>query len=155
MKKSILFILSLVLVTLSTKAQNYDQSLGLRLGLTNGISYKASFDGVSGLELIGSYKSRYTALTGLYELHFYSFRSDNLYLVAGIGGHIGAFKPVMSDPTWILGADGIIGVEYCLDRTPIALTLDVIPSLDFIGRVSQRKTISFGWFGVTARYTFE
>ncbi|MFK7968933.1 MAG: hypothetical protein AB8F95_01130 [Bacteroidia bacterium] len=150
MKKSMLLFLSLLLLGTIVKAQNYDHSVGARISLTKGISYKALFDDVSGLEIIGTSRNRYTAVTGLYELHFHTFSSNNVYLIAGAGGHIGLVNPETNRSFWVLGVDGIIGVEYSFDRAPFAVTLDVKPALNLVGR----KTLDIGWFGVTGRFTF-
>ena len=150
-KRCVIFLGSMLLC-LSAFSQNYDQSVGIRLGLTNGIAYKASFDGVSGLELIGSYRhsQRYVNLIALYEIHFYTFDIDNLYLVAGVGGHVGSAG--MGTPYLVLGADALVGIEYALDQTPLAFTLDVKPAISLVGR---RNLLDIGWFGVSARLTFE
>ena len=132
-------------------AQDYEQSIGLRLGLTNGVSYKASIDGVSAVEFIGSFKRNATVLTGLYEIHLYTFDINNLYLVAGVGGHIGLVAPPTGLNYLIAGVDGVFGVEYKFDRAPVALTLDVKPAQNLIGR----NTLDIGWLGATVRYTFD
>lgn len=149
MKKWLLISL-LALSGIFVYSQDYDQSIGLRLGLTNGIAYKASLDGVSAIEVIGSFKSRETTLTGLYEIHFYSFDINNLYLVAGVGGHMGVVAPRTGTSYLVIGVDGIVGIEYALPRGPFAFTLDVKPALNLIGR----NTLDIGWLGLTARYTF-
>lgn len=148
--KKLLLIISLSLFAGTALAQEYDQSIGLRLGFANGITYKKSLDGISAIEVLGSFKQRATTLTALYEVHFYAFDTDNLYLFLGVGAHIGVVSPVNGSNTLLLGADGIGGIEYAFDEVPLAFSLDLKPAIN----ISGGDLLDLAWLGLSGRYTF-
>ena len=149
--KRILALSTMVLLlTGAVFSQQYNHSLGIRAGLKSGIAYKAFFSDQSAIEVIGLHKQSYSSLTSVYEFHFSPFYSDNIQLFTGIGGHIDQVRPTKGNSFAVIGADAIVGVEYTFDRAPIALSLDVKPALQIIGR----QQLDIGWFGVTGRITF-
>ncbi len=126
MKKLIVAILFAAATVGTSAAQDYNWAAGLRLGGdTGGISVKHKFNPSSGLELIGSaYWDNGFMVTGLYERYVPVIgKGFNFYY--GAGAHIGGF-----DKEFLLGADGIIGLEYKFDRVPIALSFDWKPALN-------------------------
>lgn len=62
------------------------------------------------------------------------FEVDKLKLYFGFGAHIGSVgdnsNPKFNN-TLLAGADGVVGVEYVLPETPIAISLDLNPRLEF------------------------
>lgn len=148
--KKLFLILSLCLFASMSVAQEYDQSIGLRFGFANGITYKKSLDGVSAIEVLGSFKRRAITVTALYEVHVYVFDTDNLYVYLGVGGHIGVLSPANAENTLLLGVDGIGGIEYAFDEIPLALSLDLKPAVNLIGG----ELIELDWVGLSARFTF-
>lgn len=140
-----MLILGFFFATAPLAAQNYDKSIGVRVGLHNGVTYKQSLDGISAIEGILSLRSNEYSLTGLYESHLYVFGDDNFYMILGVGAHI-----AFANTGGVIGGDGLIGIEYAMDDLPLAFTADVKPAVDLIGRTRLR----LGWFGLSFRYTF-
>lgn len=140
MKNRILFILLLSFVlTFHAKSQEYVNSVGIRGGLSQGITYKHfvtttdAIDGILAVRWGGFY------ITGLYERHTGAFDVDHLYFYYGAGAHIGFWD---GDPNpWfdenrgytVIGIDGVIGLEYVFQEIPFNIALDWKPALNLIG----------------------
>ena len=71
------------------QAQNYTQAIGLRLGGSNGITYKRMLSEASAIEGIAHLYTNTLGFTLLYELHFYPFETNYIALYLGAGGHAG------------------------------------------------------------------
>ncbi len=143
MKKIILVLAAIFCFSSTVQAQDYDRSIGLRLGYPAGISYKQFFSDLGAFEIIGSGRKGGYQLTVLIEGHQPIFGSNMTFLYGG-GGHIGVL-----DKSLNVGADGIAGLEYVF-RAPVAVTIDINPSLLFWdGGVDF-----FVGGGLTIRYLF-
>jgi hypothetical protein len=135
-----LFTLLLGFSSSHVSAQAYDQSLGLRLGWSNGITYKKFLSSETAFEGILYSRWRGLQITGLIEFHDKNtFAEHNLVWYYGFGGHVGFWEGKHSP--WFhnnrtyttLGVDGIIGIEYTFDEFPICLSLDYKPSFVIFG----------------------
>lgn len=155
MKKTLLTI-AIVLSSLTLiKAQDYENALGLRAGLSTGITFKHFFSTTDAVEGILSMRYSGFNLTGLYERHMAAFDTEGLYFYYGGGGHIGFYD---SDP-WddddvddnddsimLIGVDGIVGLEYVFKEIPFNISLDWKPAINLIGRthfVGDELALSF------------
>lgn len=154
MKTIFATLITLILLTLgSLQAQDFSQAVGLRGGLDNGITYKASLDGTNAFDLILSSRWSGFSFTALYERHFYPFDVDGLYAYYGAGAHIGFYD---NRSPWfdgnssgmVLGADGVVGIEYVFADFPINLSFDWKPVINLIGH----SGFYGGGFGLSARY---
>lgn len=107
-------------------AQKYITAAGLRLGKENfGITIQQRIAPKGTLEAIGIIRNREVSATLLAEHHFGLLgRSLNYY--AGGGGHLG----VQKDHGGFGGVDGILGLEYKVAFVPLALSLDIKPSVE-------------------------
>lgn len=145
-------------ITESVNGQSYDKGIGIRGGITNGISYKqfigesAAFEGILGVQYNG------IQLTGLYEIHSPAFDIEQLNWYYGIGGHIGfysnGYDPPYADNNYdiarpVFGLDGILGLEYHLKEVPFTIGIDVKPFIEFTD-----PDIYLWDAGLTVRYTF-
>jgi hypothetical protein len=141
----------------SLKAQEYDNAVGLRLGFYNGVTFKHSLDGVSAVEGILTSRWRGFSITALYEYHFFPFDVDGLYAFVGAGGHLGYYNGENvrwldnSVNTLVIGADGILGIEYTFADIPLCLTFDWKPIVNLIGS----QNFLGGGFGLSARYILD
>jgi hypothetical protein len=139
----------------SAQAQNYKSSLGLRLGATNGITYKTFVTNKAAVEVIGTFRYQGIGLTGLYEVHGQAFNSRDFNWFIGGGGHLYSFgnnRPAFIDnnKSIILGVDGILGLEAKVRTIPLAISLDWKPALNIVnygGFWADEVALSF-------RYTF-
>ncbi|WP_461453593.1 hypothetical protein [Mucilaginibacter sp.] len=120
---------------------DYRTAVGLKFGpFESGISVKyfptsnVSYDGLIG------FRDHGVVFTGLYELNQEAFNVPALKFYYGFGAHIGAVgKGEIDDFNGaeyynsshiLLGADGVIGLEYTLPGAPIAISLDLDPRIE-------------------------
>lgn len=124
----------------------YQNGIGLRIGNQSGISFKHFMRDANALEfmLTTHYDKHGLIGTVVYEWHRNAFEARNLLWFYGLGGHAGAYKYSEyydADNSRyykkgyfpVVGADGIIGLEYKFPSLPIALSVDVKPALNFVG----------------------
>jgi len=172
LKNSLILTLLLVLLFFTnSSAQPYNTGIGIRLGsFTNGITLKHYVGSNSAIEGILGFGRHSFLITGLYEKHQPFPNAEGLSWFYGGGLHIGFFsdgytyyhyhfkkkkneihviEDDFNDGTTYVGADFILGLEYKFNNTPIALSLDVKPFVNFVPDV-------YGyWEGAfTFRFTF-
>jgi hypothetical protein len=152
MKKAIYFLIALgafLLIGNGAKAQNYKPNYQFALGLKfggyeNGISGKYFLDNSTSLEGLVGFRSHGLVFTGLYELNVQAFNTEGLKFYYGFGAHIGAVgagvykrfggnNELYNSSQVLLGADGVVGLEYVIPNSPIAISLDLNPRLELIG----------------------
>ena len=153
MKKFVVFILLSLSIYSVSKAQDYENAIGFRFGLSNGLTFKHFISSNDAVEGILSTRWGGFNITGLFERHLSAFDTDGLYFYYGGGGHIGSFNN-----TWfndnvshiVIGVDGILGLEYVLPDYPFNFSLDWKPGFNLIGYT--------GFWGdelaLSVRYTF-
>ncbi|MDR2802528.1 MAG: hypothetical protein LBB31_04845 [Prevotellaceae bacterium] len=156
-KKTGLFFLLLVMAGSTLAAQDYERSIGLRLGTMIGGSYKQFLHTAGAIEAILdldiAHSSRMSVRgTVLYEYHFPIKAVDGLAWYLGAGVTIGAKVGDTADRLFLFGADILGGVEYKLMTLPLCFSLDFDPKIYFAGY----DTAHFEplCIGLTARYTF-
>lgn len=153
--KKVLITLSFVFVmTLVSNSQDYRTGLGLRLGPSTGITVKHFISDVSALE--GILISRWNGFlfTGLYEYHAPAFGITGLYWYYGGGAHIGAwnrdYKENRADSYSVIGINGILGIEYNITEIPFNLSIDYKPGISMLGR----PTFLSDEVALSVRYVF-
>jgi hypothetical protein len=150
MKKNILIvaiILCAVSIYSATNAQSYKTGLGLRFGgLTSGLTLKHFTNPTTALEGIVSLGRQSIVVTGLYEKH------------APLGGHLGFFQDGgryyyndnrIYTASTVVGIDGILGLDFKLNKAPINISMDIKPFVDFFG-----GNYFYMDGGLSVRYTF-
>ena len=149
MKKAIYFLFALtvlVFVSTSSKAQeyksNYEFALGLKFGgYENGIAGKYFLDNTLSVEGILGFRSHGAVVTGLLELNVNAFNTPGLLFYYGAGAHIGAVgsgvykrfggtNEYYNSGQLLFGIDGVIGLEYVIPNSPIAVSLDLDPRIE-------------------------
>lgn len=133
---------------ISADPPNYTDAIGLRFGGTTGLSIKHKFNRSNAIEIIAGTYPHAIGITGLYERYF-STRKEGLSFYAGAGAHIarGYFSSwgytynADKDQYYynsssyhfgpIVGVDAIGGAEYKFRDTPVALSLDLKPYVEF------------------------
>ncbi len=131
MKKLILMIVVSVSSLGVSQAQDYNWAVGFRFGGdTGGLSAKHKIDASTGFEFLGAaYWGGGFMVTGLYERYVPVIgRGFNFYY--GAGAHLGGV-----DKEFLLGADGIVGLEYTFDAVPVSLSFDWKPALNILEAV--------------------
>ncbi|QJD95541.1 hypothetical protein HH214_06475 [Mucilaginibacter robiniae] len=151
MKKiTLLFIISCFMLAFQQKSnaqttQNpalYQGALGLKFdGYENGISGKYFMNNSTAVEGVLGFRKHGLVITGLYEIHQTAFGVNELKFYYGAGAHIGSvgkgiFQRYTGDDEYydsshvLLGADGVLGLEYLIPNSPIAISLDLNPRLE-------------------------
>jgi hypothetical protein len=155
MRKIILTVILVSVLTMMANAQDYKTGIGLRVGPASGFTVKHFIHDKSALEGLLTTKWHGWDFTGLYEVHNLAFDTENLRWFYGGGAHLGFYNG--NNVEWgtpgttsgVFGIDGILGIEYTFDEAPINLGLDLKPALNLIG-----YTGFWAEFGVSARYVF-
>jgi len=141
---------------LGNLSNKYKTSIGLKF-YPEAITIKHFYKNdraIEGLVYFWSYGIR---LTGLYEIHK-NFRNPvGLKWYYGPGAHIGYWNQNWEDEypdrsnRINVGVDGVIGLDYKINKVPINLSLDWQPSLNLIGY----SYFESGWGGFSIRYTLK
>jgi hypothetical protein len=128
-------------------SQQYDHSIGLRLGGSSGFTARWQFT-----EYIGLVEMQ---RPGLAEF------GDGLFWYYGVGAHIGyysGYRHYDSDHRrrhgggLALGPDAIIGVVYYLENLPLSVSLDYKPYIDILR--FRHFFDGFDDFALSVRYIF-
>lgn len=137
-----LILCTFLLAANRSQAQDYKTAVGLKFGgYENGFSVKYFMDDRTALEGILGIRSHGAVLTGLYEIHQQAFNSAGLKFYYGFGGHLGSvgagrYQTFGGDDKYytnnhiLLGADGVLGLEYKIADAPIAVSLDLNPRIE-------------------------
>jgi hypothetical protein len=139
MKKNViqLFILtSFLFFTKRVSAQDYQFAAGLKFSYEFGPTAKYFIDNTDALEAQLGLRSHGLVFTGLWERHLPILDVDKLKLYYGFGAHIGGVGDNTNpryNNTILLGADGVVGLDYVIPRSPIGISLDLNPRFE-LGR---------------------
>lgn len=156
MRKFVLTLIVSVSIITFASAQDYNTGIGLRGGLSQGITLKHFLGESAAVEGLLSTRWGGFDVTGLYELHNQAFDVDRLRWYYGFGGHIGFWDG--DNVTWgttntsytVIGIDGIIGIEYSFTEAPINVGIDWKPAFNLVG---NSKFWGDGG-GISIRYIF-
>ena len=145
--KKLVLVAAILLAAVSAKAQDYNWAAGVRGGGTaSGVNIKHILSDGNAFELSFDYLYPYTqdngtrqnagkVLTGFYEWNA-PLQNDSFIFYAGFGGHVGAAsktKSLENDPVtrFLVGIDGVAGIEYKIPNFPIAFSIDWRPFFEF------------------------
>ena len=121
------------------ETQDYKTAAGLKFGgYEDGFAVKYFMDNTVSLEGILGFRSHGVVVTGLYELNMEAFGVHELKFYYGAGAHLGAVgagtyqrfngdNETFNKSTILLGIDGVLGLEYLIPKSPIAVSLDLNP----------------------------
>jgi len=158
MRKKIFSIILIVGLTTAAYAQDYDTGIGLRGGYGWGLTLKHFISPKNAVEgFFYAYPKGFN-VTGLYQFHFTAFDVDYLRWYCGFGGHIGSYTYRYWDiingyrdkTDFVIGVDGILGIEYTFTEAPINIGLDWNPHINFTGNTGFLP----GFGAIAVRYTF-
>ena len=154
--KKLLLLLSITCIAIcSVNAQSmgrsYKTALGIKVWDGAGISFKTFVAPNNALEVIGYFYSSGTRLTGLYEIHGNISDAPGLKWYIGPGAHLGFYnyKGYNGDKV-VAGVDGVLGLDYKINKAPINLSIDWQPSFEF----ADGRGFVGSWGGLGIRYTF-
>lgn len=138
-------------------------AIGARFGSATGVTYRYTLAEDRAIEGIMSIQSNSRSsrfrVVGLYQWH--KPLSGDFSWFYGVGGSVGSYKyKAYTDNNGqrfdatsevALSIDGVIGVEYNIPTTPLAVSLDVKPYFDFVQESSIRLIDPIG---LSIRYKF-
>ena len=162
MKK--VLITSLVICFLFLSAKTYSQALGHNYTTAIGVKFfpgavtlKHFTKSNTALEGLGYFFNEGFRFTGLYEIHGNINDVPGLKWYLGPGAHIGFWNDKWKsnyperDGGIAIGVDGVIGLDYKINKAPINISLDWQPSFNFTGY----SYFESGWGGLAIRYTLK
>ena len=154
MKKQIILSAVAALIFISAaKAQSegdsYQTALGIKFLDGAGITLKHFINDRDALEGIGFFWTQGTRITGLYELHYDIAGAPGLKWYVGPGVHVGFYNTRYGNGSFA-GVDGVLGLDYKINRAPLNLSLDWQPSFEF----GTSRGFTGSWGGLGVRYTF-
>ena len=135
--QKLLLLFAFISISNLSNAQLYKSALGIRLGPSNGITFKSFVNKNAAIEAIATFRYQGVGLTGLYEIHGRAFNSRDFNWFIGGGGHVfvwGNDRPKFLDreQSLVLGLDGILGLEAKLRGIPLAISLDWKPTINIV-----------------------
>lgn len=131
--------------------RSYTTALGLKVWDGAGITFKTFVSQKNAVELIGYFYKYGSRLTGLYEIHGNIDGAPGLKWYVGPGVHIGFYnEKYFATSRAIAGVDGVLGLDYKINKAPINISLDWQPSIEF----SDNRGFIGSWGGLGIRYTF-
>lgn len=154
-KKLVTFFLSSILlltardITAQSMGHSYRTALGVKVWDGAGISLKHFVNDKGALEGIAYFWGNGMRITGLYEIHYGFVDAPGLKWYIGPGAHVGFYDNKNGDGAFI-GIDGVIGLDYKINRAPLNLSLDWQPSFEF----GDNRGFTGSWGGLGIRYTF-
>ena len=155
MKKSLAFFIAAILFTASQlSAQDYKTALGLRLSssgpaVNNSVSFKYFMNPKLAVEGLFTFDKR-AAIGALLEVHNDIPSTEGLKWFYGAGAYIGFDSDKTHTDRALMGAQGIVGLDYKFANLPLNLSLDWKPELNLTPRVYfEPEAIDF-----SARFTF-
>ncbi len=166
------FTIFLMIMTVGLSAQDFKNSAGLRLGKTDGFTYKRFLTENGAVEFMlgfGGYDKGMQAYS-TYQWHYQipNKFTKNLFLYYGVGGHFGYIRPTTTrsyyenDSTivtntekrtyYAIGIDGVLGLEYRIYTVPMTISMETKPYVEYYDlRYIQARSWDFAF---TVKYIF-
>ncbi|MDZ7607261.1 MAG: hypothetical protein U5K79_17140 [Cyclobacteriaceae bacterium] len=168
-RTAILFCLLLSALTL--QAQEYKNSAGFRFCKTDGLTYKRFLTTNGAIETMLGFGGYDGGMQAYVNYQWYqpvpSTYTGYLHFYYGVGGHTGYIRPtrtvdyyegdqIVSETQqytdYVIGVDGILGVEYRIFTVPMTVGMDIKPFFEYYAL--QYTRFRFWDFGFTVKYIF-
>lgn len=169
--KNAVFIITILLFALSAQSQMFEKQIGLRLGVTPGITGKVIKNDRAAIEGILGFRNGGIQLVGLVESYHPLIKTNKhkWMMFFGGGGHLGYINGYNKVRRWsntsgyyyeeqriagtVFGIDGIIGTDFTFDRVPITLSIEFKPYVEL--QDFKRFYVNFWDFGFGIKYSFK
>lgn len=155
MKKLFLFLIAIICISASQlKAQDYKTALGIRLSssgpaVNNSVSFKYFMNPKLAIEGLFTFDKR-AAIGALLEVHNDMPSTEGLKWFYGAGAYLGFDSDKTHTDRALMGAQGIVGLDYKFANLPLNLALDWKPELNIIDNINFEPAA----IGFTIRFTF-
>jgi len=138
MKRIIVTVAILLVFSFQGFTQDYGTAIGVRGTYVSGLTIKHFFDETKAGEGILAFGRWGFNVTGLYEFHAPAFDAERLKWYYGGGAHLGQWNDdypslVNEGANFVMGIDGILGLEYKIKEIPITLSADWKPTFNLTG----------------------
>jgi len=155
----------------SSFSQIYEKQVGLRMGVTSGLSGKVIKDDRTAIEGLFGFREGGVQIYVLLESYHPIIKTNNNHwmMYFGGGGHIGYIDGYNRVRRWsnstgyyyeeqrisgpVIGLDGIIGTDYTFKKVPITLTLDFKPFLEI--QSFKKFHVNFYDVAFSIKYSFK
>ncbi len=137
-----------------SNAQGYKTGLGVRLStggpaVNNSVSFKYFMNERAALEGLFTFSDK-PAIGALIEFHTPVASTEGLQWFYGGGAYLGFESNKDAANRQLMGAQGIIGMDYKFPNLPLNLQLDWKPELNIIDNINFEPAA----IGFTMRFTF-
>jgi hypothetical protein len=155
MKKSIIFLFAIVLFAATkTNAQDYNTAIGIRLSssgpaVNNSVSIKHFLNPKLAVEGLFTFDNK-AAIGALLEVHNDIPSTEGLKWFYGAGAYLGFDSDKTHADRALMGAQGIVGLDYKFVNLPLNLAVDWKPELNIIDNINFEPAA----VGFTIRFTF-
>ena len=146
MKK--IFLLAIIILSTNSFSQSYKTAVGLKGGYPSlgGLNLKKMLSSSTAAEFsLGGYDGG-LVISGLFEIQNPLPEPNGLYWYLGVGPTVGSVRG-----SFLLTANGVLGIEYTFQDLPINIALDTGPVIQLIG---NRNLFSWGG-GLAVRYALK
>ena len=142
-------LFSLTEASAQSMGRTYKTALGVKVWDGAGVSFKTFVDANNALEVIAYGWKHGTRITGLYEIHGDLAGAPGLRWYIGPGAHLAFYKYKYGNNA-AFGVDGVLGLDYKVNKAPINFSIDWQPSFEF----GDGRGFNGNWGGLGIRYTF-
>lgn len=155
MIRLLIFFLLTSSYSYSQYSSTYQSSIGVKYSAGIAASYKHFITPAKAIEAQSMFFEKGVRLIALYEFHFYNIEGlAGLGWYVGPGAHVGfyfgRYKPTYNTILDV-GLDGVIGLDYHFNNTPVNMSLDWQPSFGLLGKSGIQP--QFGGLGI--RYVLQ
>lgn len=169
--KQIIIVLIILTFASSSFAQTFEKQVGIRMGVTSGISGKIIKNDKTAIEGILGFRQGGIQLYGLVESYHPIIKTNTQHwmMYFGGGGHVGYLNGYNRVRRWsntsgyyyeeqriagmVIGIDGIIGTDYTFNKVPITLSIEFKPFLEL--QDFRQFKVNFWDFGFGIKYSFK
>lgn len=170
MKKSALILLLFSIAT-SAFSQSFEKQVGLRIGVTPGITGKIIKNDKTAIEGILGFRNGGIQFYALVESYHPIIKTNTKHwmMFFGGGGHLGYINGYNRVKRWsntsgyyyeeqriagmVIGIDGVIGMDYTFHKVPITFTLDFKPYVEL--QDFRRFNVNFWDVAFGIKYSFK
>lgn len=170
MKRFILILVTLTSIY-SSYSQVYEKQVGLRLGVTSGITGKIIKNDRTAIEGILGFRDGGMQIYGLVESYHPLIKTNTTHWMIYFGGgaHMGYVNGYSKERRWsntagyyydeirvagmVLGLDGVIGTDYTFNKVPITLSLEFKPYFEL--QDFWNFDVNFWDVGFGIKYSFK
>ena len=154
MKKAALLALPFLLFVFSAFSQSYKTALGVRLStkdaaINNSVSFKYFMNERAAIEALFTFSDK-PAIGALLEIHNPMPSAEGLQWYYGGGAYLGFESNKDAANRQLMGAQGVVGLDYKFPNLPLNMSLDWKPELNIIDNINFEPAA----IGFTMRFTF-